>query len=223
MTAKGVCHQSLLGLGVSQGSVGASWGQAEPSWIEEREAEVRHDTGSAAPQQIVLQSAENVEDGDLHPIPKKLSTRQRLMLETTQADEERGAVSAIKCKLCPLAKFGSWETYKRHCKKCEKHPEELTFCPGCGDHFARSDSGKRHHEDEPCGEDISPADAREKQQKVERFLREFEARLDHCLRNGGEIEPFSDAVNKTLKNTSKKVSRQETTRSEGDSWAAGLH
>jgi hypothetical protein len=195
----------------------------QSSWIEEREVEVRHDTGSAAPQQIVLQSAETVEGGNLHAIPKRLSTRQRLMLQTTQADEERGAVSEIKCKLCPLAEFGSWETFKRHCKTCEKHPAEVRFCPRCGDYFARPDSENRHHKEEKvaCG-NTQPVEARKKKQKVERLLREFEASLDHRLRNGGEIKPFSNAVNDKLTNTSKKVSKQETTSSADDSWATGV-
>jgi hypothetical protein len=46
-----------------------------------------------------------------------------------------------------------------------------------------------------------PDDAREK--KIERLLREFEARLYHCLRNGDIREGFSDDVNKKLTNTSK--------------------
>ncbi|KAF8272235.1 hypothetical protein EI94DRAFT_1718792 [Lactarius quietus] len=182
---------------VSQGSMGALV-QAQPSWIEEREVEMRHDTGSAAPQQIVPQSAENAED--------------RSMLQTTQADEERGAVRHIKCKLCPTARFGQWETYKRHCKTCEKHPAELRFCPRCGDYFARPDSGKRHNRDKKHQE----PEAMEKRQKVERLLREFEARLEYYR------TPFLDIVNKKLTNTSKKISKHESTWSEGDSWAAGL-
>ncbi len=189
--------------------------------------ETRHDTGSSAPQQIVLQSVENAEDGeDLHEIPVNLSVRERLMLQTAQADEERGAVREIKCKLCPKPRFSTWETYKRHCKSCEKHPSELRFCPKCGDHFGRPDSGVRHRKDKKYQKaclETSPDEASEKKQKVERLFKEFDARLEHCLRNGGEIGPrFSDIVNKKLTNTSKKVSKQEETWLEGDSWAAGL-
>jgi hypothetical protein len=224
-TARGVYDRSLPGHSVSQGSMGALV-PGQSSWVEEREVEVQHDTGSAAPQQIVLQSAENAEDGNLHAIPKKLSTRQRLMLETTQADEERGAVREIKCKLCPSAGFSSWETFKRHCKTCEKHPAELRFCPRCGDYFARPDSGKRHRKDDELKKkcrNTRPEWAREKKQNVKRLLREFEASLGHRLRNGGDITPFSIVANKTLEDTSKKVSKRETTRSEDDSWATGLH
>ena len=226
-TVQGVYHRSLPGLSVSQGSVGAlELGQ--PSWIEEREVEVEtcHDTGSSAPQQIVLQSAENAEDGDLHEIPVNLTARQRLMLQMSQAEEKRGAVRVIKCKLCPTARFGKWETYKRHCKSCEKHPAELRFCSTCGDYFGRPDSGIRHRKDKKYQEaclTTSQGEAREKKQKVERLLKEFEARLEHCLKNGEEIGPrFSDIVNKGLTNTSKKVSKKQEIRLEGDSWATGL-
>lgn len=82
------------------------------SWIEEREVEVQQDTGSAAPQQIV--TVGNAEDGNLHPIPPKLTARQRLMLQTTQTDKER----IIKCKLCPSARLSIWEVFRRHCRKC---------------------------------------------------------------------------------------------------------
>jgi hypothetical protein len=197
--------------------------QGQPSWIEEREVEVEtwHDAGSSAPPQIVLQSAENAENGDLHEIPGNLSVRERLMLQMSQGDEERGAVRVIKCKVCPKARLSSWETYKRHCKTCEKHPVELKFCPKCGDYFARSDSGKRHHKEKTYQEaclNTSQDEAREKKQKVERILKEFDARLEHRLRNGEEIGTlFSDIVNKTLTNTSKKVSKQqEIGLAEGD-------
>ncbi|KAH9042238.1 hypothetical protein EDB85DRAFT_1241491 [Lactarius pseudohatsudake] len=211
-TAQGVYHRSLPGLSVSQGSMGALE-HGQPSWIEERDVETRHDTGS---QQVVLQSAENAEvGGSLHKIPGNLSARDRLMLETTQADEERGAVREIKCKLCTTKPpFKTWEIYKRHCKSCEKHPQASTlkFCSKCGDYFGRPDSGVRHRKNKKYQKvclETSQDEASEKQQKVERLLKEFEARLEHCLRNGEEIGPrFSDIVNKVLTNTSKKVSRR---------------
>ncbi|KAH9046173.1 hypothetical protein EDB84DRAFT_1674228 [Lactarius hengduanensis] len=214
-TAQGVYHRSLPGLSVSQGSMGALE-QGQSSWIEERDVETWHDTGSLPQQQIVLQSAENAEvGGGLHKIPGNLSARDRLMLETTQADEERGAVREIKCKLCATKPpFKTWEIYKRHCKSCEKHPQAsiLKFCPKCGDYFGRPDSGVRHRKNKKYQKvclETSQDEASEKQQKVERLLKEFEARLEHCLRNGEEIGPrFSDIVNKVLTNTSKKVSRR---------------
>ena len=215
-TAQGVYRRTLLGHSVSQGSMGALE-QGQPSWIEEREVEAQHDTGSAAPLQIDLQNAENVEDGDLHAIPRNLSVRNRSMLETTQADEERGAVRNIRCKLCPTVQFGKWETFKRHCKSCEKHPSKLRFCPKCGDYFARPDSEIRHREVKKYQDiclNTSQEDAEEKKQMVEQILREFEAQLEKVLRNGEDIGSFfSDIVNKKLTNTSKKVSKQEKTRS----------
>ncbi|KAH8999862.1 hypothetical protein EDB86DRAFT_2907883 [Lactarius hatsudake] len=198
-TARGLYHRSLLGLSVSQGSVGALE-QEQPSWIEEREQmEARYDVGSSVP----LQSVENARDGKLYKIPGKLTERERLMLQTTQVDEERGAVRVIKCRVCPEKEFGGWLTFRRHCNSCEKHPSALKFCSKCGDYFG--------HE------------AKQKEQKVGRLLKAFEARLKHCLRTGEEIRPlFSDVVTKKLTNTSKKVSKREETWVEGDSWADGL-
>ncbi|KAH9080658.1 hypothetical protein EDB83DRAFT_2310838 [Lactarius deliciosus] len=217
-TVQRVYHRSLPGLSVPQGSVGALE-QGQSSWIEERDVETQHDTGGLPQQQIVLQSAENAEVGEsqggLHKIPGNLSVRDRLMLETAQADEERGAVREIKCKLCTTkSPFKTWEIYKRHCKSCEKHPQasKLKFCPKCGDYFGRPDSGVRHRKDKKYQKvclETSQDEASEKKQTVERLLKEFDARLEHCLRNGEEIGPrFSDIVNKVLTNTSKKVSRR---------------
>jgi hypothetical protein len=223
-TAQGVYPRSLSGLSVLQGSVGLL-AQEKPSWIEEREqVETRRDVGNSGLQQISLQ--ENSEVGeDLHEIPGNLSERERSMLQMTQAERERGAVSTIKCKLCPNAQLGAWVTFQRHCNACEKHPLELYFCPRCGDHFARSDSRNRHYKkkDDAC-RNMSPHDAMEKTEKVERLFEAFDARLTHCLKSGEKIRPmFSDATSKMLTNTSKKVSKtEETSESLEGTWAAGL-
>ncbi|KAH9025730.1 hypothetical protein EDB85DRAFT_2177855 [Lactarius pseudohatsudake] len=221
-TARGLYHRSLLGLSVSQGSVGALE-QEQPSWIEEREQmEARYDVGSSVP----LQSVENAKDGEkLYKIPGKLTERERLMLQTTQADEERGAVRDIKCRVCPEREFGGWVTFRRHCNSCEKHPSALKFCSKCGDYFGRPDSKNRHKGKKYQGACLSTSqdEAKQKEQKVERLLKAFEARLKHCLRTGEDIRPlFSDVVTKKLTNTSKKVSKREETWVEGNSWADGL-
>lgn len=131
-TVQGVYPRPLSGLSVPRGLMGLL-ALEQPPWIEEREqVETRRDIGSSAPQQILLQ--ENTEDGkDLHQIPGNLLERERSMLQMTQAERERGAVSTIKCKLCPKAQLGRWVTFQRHCNTCEKHPLELYFCPRCGD------------------------------------------------------------------------------------------
>jgi hypothetical protein len=211
-TAQGIYHRSLPGLSVPQGSVGA-FVPEQPSWIVGREqVEARHGMGSSVPQQIAIPSVENAEDEErLHKIPGNLSERERLMLETTQAEEERGAVRVIKCKLCPKARLGSWAVYQRHCNTCEKHPSSLDFCPGCGDYFGRSDSGFRHNGKKykgPCNK--KKPDAKQKMEEVKRFLKAFDARMMHCLKNGEEFKSsFSREMNGRLQNTSKKVSKPE--------------
>ncbi|KAH8984325.1 hypothetical protein EDB92DRAFT_1492196 [Lactarius akahatsu] len=147
-TAQGVYHRSLPGLSVPQRSIGALL-QEQSSWIEEREqVETRHDTGSS----LSFRGVENAEDGEaLRKIPTNLTERERLMLQTTQVDEERGAVRAIMCRVCSNRCFRKWVTFQRHCKSCEKHPSELKFCPKCRNYFRRQDSEVRHkeHQEKP--------------------------------------------------------------------------
>ena len=214
----------MPGLHVPQGSVGALEPE-QPSWIVGREVvDTRRDTASAGPQQIVLQ--ENAEEEEeLQEVPKDLSERERLMLQMTQAEDERGAVRVIKCKLCPQeGPFGSWVIFQRHCKSCEKHPSELMYCPSCSDYFGRPDSINRHLKKKSqaaCG-GTSPEDAKGKKRRVERLLEAFNRRLTDRLTNGLEFKSrFSVVMSKKLTNTSKKVSKTETS-SEDDSWADGL-
>ncbi|KAH8984315.1 hypothetical protein EDB92DRAFT_1491325 [Lactarius akahatsu] len=220
-TAQGVYHRSLSGLSVPQGSMG-TFVQEQPSWIEEREqVETRHDTGSS----LSFRGVENAEDGEaLRKIPTNLTERERLMLQTTQVDEERGAVRAIMCRVCSNRCFRKWVTFQRHCKSCEKHPSELQFCPKCGDYFGRQDSEVRHKNKKHQAACLSTSqdEAREKEQKARRILEAFEARLQHCLKSGEDPGPrFSEVMSRKLMNTSKKVSKAETSL-EGGSWATGL-
>ena len=225
-TARGVFPRSLLGLSVLRGSVEALEHQ-EPSWIVGREqVETGRDMGSSVQQQFVLQ--ENAEDmDDLREIPGTLTERHRSMLLTTQAERERGGVRTIKCKLCPDAQFGSWATFRRHCKECEMHPVELHYCDLCGDYYARSDSKNRHQDskEETC-RNTPHGVAIKKKEQVGRLFKAFEARLMHCLKTGEEIKPtFSEAatrqLNKICDNTSKKAANKEEISFEG-TWAAGL-
>ena len=224
-TARGIYNRSLLGLSVPQGSVGLLT-QEQPSWIVGREqVETGRDMGSSAQQQIIFQ--ENTEDvDDLREIPGTLTERHRSMLLTTQAERERGGVRTIKCKLCPDAQFGSWATFRRHCKECEMHPVELHYCDSCGDYYARLDSKNRHQtsKEDAC-RDTSHADAMKKKKKVGRLFKAFEARLMHCLETGEEIKPtFSEAATRLLNeicdSTSKKALNKEEISFEG-TWAAG--
>jgi hypothetical protein len=214
----------MPGLRVSQGSVGALEPE-QPFGIVGREVmETRRDMGGSGPRQIAI--PENAEDEeDLKEIPGNLSERERLMLQMTQAEEDRGAVRVIKCKLCPKARLSSWVIFERYCRSCEKHPSELRFCANCGDHFARSDSEKRHQEkkDQEACHKTSQDEAKKKRENIERIFYAFDPALTFYLKNGLEIGPrFSDVVSKTLENTSKKVSKTEEILWEGDSWATGL-
>ena len=214
--AQGVYPRSVLGLSDPQGPTGVLELE-QPSWIVGREqVGTRRDTGSSAAQQISLQ-----EHGeDLCQVPGNLSERERSTLQMTQAEQERGAVSTIKCNHCPKASLSSWAIFQRHCDTRERHPFELNFCRWCGLYFARSDSRNRHERDEVCRNKPHHGATMQKKQKIERLFEAFNARLTHCLKNGEEIElMFSDAMNEMLTGTPKKASKKISL--EG-TWAAGL-
>ncbi|KAH9020002.1 hypothetical protein EDB84DRAFT_1623093 [Lactarius hengduanensis] len=222
-TARGVYHRSLLGPSVPQGSVGTLV-QEQPSWTEEREQEeTRHDTSSSLPQQIDLRNPEIAEV--LRAIPKSLTTWQRLLLQTTQADVECGAVSVIKCRLCPTERFKNWAYFCRHCRDSEEHPAEIKCCERCGIYFGRKDSMKRHNNSATktcCG--TTPDEAARRKYKVKQLLAAFLARAEYCLRTGEELGPtFAAIARAELPSKSKKAFSSRKNKLEGNSsQVAGL-
>ncbi|KAH8981746.1 hypothetical protein EDB86DRAFT_416001 [Lactarius hatsudake] len=206
-TARGVYHQSLLGPSVPQGSAGAL-AQGQPSWTEEREQdETRHDTSST--QQIDQRDPEIAEEDPEGPrvIPKMFTVWQRLLLQTTQADVERGAVSAIKCRLCPAERFKNWAYFIRHCRDSEEHPAEINCCERCGIYFGRQDSMKRHYDSATkacCG--TTPEEAAWRKYRANQLLGAFQARAECCLRTGQELGPtFAAIARAELPSKSKKA------------------
>ncbi|KAH9169009.1 hypothetical protein EDB89DRAFT_1547837 [Lactarius sanguifluus] len=119
------------------------------------------------------------------------------MLQTTQADEEHGAVRDIMCRVCFNRRFRKWVTLQRHCKSCEKHFSELKFCGHkCGGYFGRQDSEVCDKDKKHQGACLSTSqdEAREEEPKARRILEAFEARLQHCLRSGEDPRPRFSAV-----------------------------
>jgi hypothetical protein len=177
----------------------------------------QHENNEVQPQEMNSSATEGEHDADvdaervLFPIPKRLSKRHRRLLNATAADSTRAFVHVLKCKLCPDAGFCSWEVFKRHCDQSEAHPRKLSFCEFCGDFFARSDSLKRHRESRPpeCLS-VSPEEALAKRRATERAHREFEERLEHCLKTGEDIgDPFSQIIMEMFPDSSKRGSRQQ--------------
>ena len=204
-TAQGLYHRSLLGPSVPQGSVGAL-AQGKPSWTEEREEEEpRHDTGSTLPQRGVQHDPEITED--LKVIPKTLTAWQMLLLQTTQADLERGAVSVIECRLCPEEPFKNWAYFCRHCKDCEEHPAQIHCCERCGIYFGRQDSMKRHYDSatKSCC-DTSLVKAKWRKDEANKLLAAFQARVEYCQRTKEELgRNFAEIAMKELPSGSKKA------------------
>ncbi|KAF8271683.1 hypothetical protein EI94DRAFT_1697923 [Lactarius quietus] len=108
--------------------------EEEPSWVEEREVETSPGPGRLALKQIALQWARNAKDGGLHAIPGNLSTRQRLIFQTTQANEGHGAVRDIKCNLCPR-RDSTWESATKSVKR--RRSTHLKTKPGRRRRFSR--------------------------------------------------------------------------------------
>jgi len=132
---QGIYHQSLPKPSFQEGwAVDAADGK--PTWTEGSVDEgAVHHIDSTVQQQ-------HEEATDLFDIPRKFELAHRLFLQASEADFARGAVQAIKCRLCPDTKLKNFEVFKRHCRTTETHPLEIRFCDYCGDFFACQDSLK---------------------------------------------------------------------------------
>jgi hypothetical protein len=145
-------------------------------------------------------------ENPLHQFPKDLDKRQRALLVATRADWEHGAIHQIRCRLCPGFVSQNWANFKRHCEFVESHPQKISFCEKCGDHFARCDALARHHKNPPpkCL-DMTPEKALEKQQVTERAHKKFSEWLEHCQETGEEIgKSFAEIVKELHPRSSKK-------------------
>ena len=172
-----------------------------PTWVEGRvDEEAVHHTDSKVQQQ-------NEKATELFYIPRIFKPEQWRLLQTTEADIARGAVEAIKCRLCPKAQLKNFEEFKRHCRTSETHPSaRLHFCKRCGDFFARQDSLKRHVANPPpeCRR-VTPAMAAEKHERTLREHDAFVQRMWDALREGQGIpEGFAVMMKKIYPESSKK-------------------
>jgi hypothetical protein len=81
-----------------------------------------------------------------------------MFLQTSEADLVRGAVEAIRCRLCPKAQFKNFEEFKRHStlppRECRR---------------------------------VIPAGAAEKRQRTKEAHEDFVLRMRHALRAGEGI------------------------------------
>ncbi|KAH8983111.1 hypothetical protein EDB92DRAFT_2039941, partial [Lactarius akahatsu] len=189
ITAQGLYPHPLLGSSAQQETVGFP-DQERPEG--RGPLETQHGSRGVMP----LRTEGSAEGQDLYAIPSTLTERQRLMLQMTDDDVEHRAIRVIKCKLCPTAKLGSWQCFRRHCNTSEDHPTELAFCNRCGDHFGRRDSEKRHNGkryQEECR--TTPRDQAEwKKKTVKRLFEDFSTKIEHCLRTGEELGPRFAAI-----------------------------
>jgi hypothetical protein len=187
-SSKGVYHRSLPGPS-SQRDWSVDAADGTPTWVEGSvDEEAVHHTDKTVKQQDEKATG-------LFYIPRIFKPEQWLLLQTTEADIARGAVEAIKCRLCPKAQLKNFEEFKRHCRTSEMHPSApLHFCKRCGDFFARQDSQKRHVAQPPpeCRR-VTPARAAEKRQRTLDEHYDFVQQMGDALRAGQEI-PMGFAV-----------------------------
>ena len=200
-SSQGIYHQSLPGPSFQQGwAVDAANGK--PTWVEGsvEEKEVHHIESTVQQQQE--------EVTEYFKIPRKFRPEYRLLLQTSKAEIARGAVQAIKCRVCPDANLRDFEEFKRHCRTSEAHPQELHFCDRCGDYFARSDALKRHHERPPPECKVDPENkekAAEKRRVTEEALKDFIRHLERCLMTNEDVgRPFSQIIKDMYPGSSKK-------------------
>lgn len=214
--AQGVYHGFLQGPSLLQESMGTIAQERQP-WVEgSAEAAMWHRADGAMQEQQEIYGVNDgefvaAEDRHLFYFTRRLSNRHSALLVATPADWARGAVPALKCRLCPSAGFSNWDDFKRHCDAMEAHPLEISFCDRCGDFFARRDSLERHCKNRPprCL-DVSPDQAEVKRRETARVHREFQERLEECLRSGGDIGlPFAQIVKKMYPTSTKRLSRQQ--------------
>ena len=214
-SAQRVYHQYLPGPSVQQVLTRATVPQ-ELTWIEERvEGGTWHQYSSTVQQQVEEHSVEDDKqkqgEGDLFRISTTLKERHRTLLAATPADWKRGAVSVLKCRLCPGAGFRDWEGFKRHCDTTEAHPVAFSFCAHCGDFFARGDALWRHRNNPPNAcIDVTPDEAEFKRRETNRVHEEFKVWEEHCLETGEDIgTPFSQIIKQMFPKSSKKGSREQ--------------
>ena len=196
---KGIHHQPLPGPSFQQGwAVDAADGK--PTYIEENvDEEAERHIDSTVQQQ-------NQEATGLFNIPRKFKPEHRLLLQTSEADYERGGVQEIKCRICPDTKLKDFQEFKRHCRTSETHPLKIYFCNHCGNFFARSDSLKRHRDKPPAGcRNVIPSKATEKRRVTEEVHKDFVRRMRHALRVGEGIgKGFSQIIKDKYPESSKK-------------------
>jgi len=120
----------------------------------------------------------------------------------------RGAIQAIKCRLCPDTELEDLEEFMRHCRTTETHPLKIRFCDHCSDFFARRDFRKQYHNLPPAEcRKVIPVKATEKCRVMDEAYGDFIRRLEHGLMTGeGTGRPFPQIIKERYPESSKKPS-----------------
>ena len=144
-------------------------------------------------------------------IPDGLSERTHLLLMATPEERARGVVPRPRCRICPRARFGTWDTFQRHCEQSEAHPVSVKHCRFCADFFGRGEACQRHEKMPPANCIIlSPAEAEVKRRVTKQVLEGFERDLIAHLRFGTPLgEPFVQRMRRFFPKSSKRGSREQ--------------
>jgi hypothetical protein len=198
-SAQGIYYQPLPGPSFQRGWV-VDAADGKPTWDEGSvDEEVAHHVDNT-----VEQHQEEVTN-KLFKIPRKFDPWHRLLLQASEADFARGAVQAIKCRLCPNKKFKNFQEFKKHCDFTETHPLVIHFCDRCGDYFARPDSLVRHGKKQSSCRGVAPEEVAQKRRATEEAHDDFIRKLVHGLKTGQGIgKSFSRIMKDKYPKSSKK-------------------
>ena len=204
-SAQGVYHQTLPGPSFQRDSV-VDAAHGKPAWVEGSDDE------EAAHHSDDTQNQKEENTKKLFYIPHRFEPRHMMFLQASESDAARGAVEAIKCRVCLDMEFKDFNRFKRHCDFTEVHPLVIHFCNLCGDFFARSDALVRHGTNRPseCPK-VTPNTAVQKHRETVEAHEDFVWGLQHCLNTGQDtrtLKPFNQIIKDKFPGSSKKRTRR---------------
>ncbi|KAI0271937.1 hypothetical protein BGY98DRAFT_936904 [Russula aff. rugulosa BPL654] len=145
----------------------------------------------------------SVDEEAVHHVDSTTQAWDRLLLDASEADFARGAVQAIKCRLCPDTNLKDFEEFKHA-------PTSNPFLQSLWRLLRAGDSLIRHNKKPPAEcRKATPVVAAEKRRVTQEAHRAFILRLKHGLLTSEDIERgFSEVIKDRYPESSKKKKRR---------------